>query len=282
MRGSALTRPPPGAFGKHFRLPPAELYSPWARYLAALDVPDCGCPFRGRPCLCGSVDCATHPPVYPPPCSHVLAAGQKALALGLILDVWARMLRAHDPHEYAEPPLPALPAPDLSRDCRMQVYRERDSIGSSIYHPADLCRRMPDTLAIQGGRGRVERGLCAGEYVPPRTRRTVAETWFDPEAGAADVLAVWRARRGESGMTEEREVQAADLPAGLRRVLEAEADTRERSRQDDADARKGRLDQAERVLRRARRVLSGLGGEAASALAALADVLAEVEELRAG
>jgi hypothetical protein len=106
--------------------------------VAALEAPDCPCPFSCIPCTCAEArltgDCS-HPPRYPPPCRHVLAWSH-----GLTLEAWAELLAWLLPEEYAEPPRPRGVSAVQTRLARVALYATRAAI-----HPAT---RRPTARAV--------------------------------------------------------------------------------------------------------------------------------------
>lgn len=113
--------------------------------LAAIDVPDCGCPLDlscpcgescppGADCPCCRGECDHPPSLFQPPCRHVLAC-----TCSLTLEEWAKLVAAAD---RAEPPEPA-PALVLSREARVAVLARRHGRGEGLWSRHDL---MPEDV----------------------------------------------------------------------------------------------------------------------------------------
>jgi|HubBroStandDraft_5_1064220.scaffolds.fasta_scaffold304024_2 hypothetical protein len=107
---------------------------------SALEIPTCRCHF--------TYDVSTDPPKISRPCKHILALNH-SLKIGDWIDFLASISR-----DYAGRPEPLLPSLTLSREVRIEVMSQRDEQGFALYHPLDAWRDPPDTLAIDGHRGR--------------------------------------------------------------------------------------------------------------------------------
>lgn len=70
---------------------------------------------------------------------------------GLTAAQWGALLLALDPHEHAEPRALPLPSLVLTRQARVEVYRERAASGQRLYHQGDLWRTQPTDDSLQAG-----------------------------------------------------------------------------------------------------------------------------------
>ena len=114
--------------------------------LAALEIPDCGCPHLPLPCQCQPCrECRRkHPdrwqasdceagPTLPAPCSHVLDADHR-----VDCEAWASLLARHFPEKYRDRPRPAHPtAARPGSEAKIDMMAGRYERGEHLYHPHD-------------------------------------------------------------------------------------------------------------------------------------------------
>ena len=140
------------------RTPVCDAREQLRRLCEMLEVPlaPC-CGFRRHHCDCEEYrrteDC-DHPPIYTPPCRHVLARehdygwvadepDDEANCANQIRE-WAVLLRRAYGHEdYSSPPAPPIPSTYLRRQDRVAVMAERHGHGFGLFHPRDVWSKRP-------------------------------------------------------------------------------------------------------------------------------------------
>ena len=148
----------------------------FARLVARLEIPDCGCRADPLPCGCdGPCDC---PVLLPPPCEHIRRAAHQ-----LPLPEWAELLELLWPNDYTEPPPPAVSALVISREARVALLAGRHDRGEGLYHPLDLIQvetdlRIGDQLGWSRNGRHPSLGAVAAnrsDFVPLGPAKTEAE-----------------------------------------------------------------------------------------------------------
>lgn len=99
----------------------------FARHLATLPPPPCGCVLKLASCGCREESCVCAAEIEFCDCEWPIE----------YLRVIGSLLAVLDPGNYAEPPLATTPVMLMGREQRIAVYEARAESGMSLWHPDD-------------------------------------------------------------------------------------------------------------------------------------------------